>query len=201
MTVDPILPLSGSATLTSPEPPISWPAIWAGAAVAVATSVVLTLAAAGLGYTLAFPGLPSRGSLHAFTPELGAGAIGIQVLAGALGGYLAGRLRTIWTGVHVDESHFRDTAHGLITWAVATLAVGLLAALVLVPYGEQLTALSTVATPVVAPTPAELARAANIAAQSSLFIAIGMLLSAFVAAAAARLGGLRHEEMHAKARI
>ena len=88
MTVDPISPLPGAATVQL-APPISWAAIWAGAAVAVATSVVLTLAAAGLGYTLAFPGLASRGSLQAFTPELGAGAIAIQVLAGALGGYLA----------------------------------------------------------------------------------------------------------------
>ena len=195
MTVDPISSAARSGAPVLPQPAISWAAIWAGASVAVAASMVLTLAAAGLGYALAFPSLASRSSLQAFTPELGAGAVVVQVLSAALGGYIAGRLRTTWIGVHDDESHFRDTAHGLIAWAVATIAGAVLAALVLVPYSEQLAAL-----PVLAPTPVDAERAAHIAAQSSLFIAIGMLLSAFVAAVAARLGGLQHEAMHAKAR-
>lgn len=197
MTVDPISPVSRPVALDLPQPAISWAAIWAGAAVAVAASIVLTLAGAGLGYALAFPALASRSSLHAFTPEVGAGAIVIQVLSAALGGYVAGRLRITWIGVHDHESHFRDTAHGLIVWAVATIGGVLLAALVLAPYAEQLSAMSTAAA-VAAPTPADVERAANIAAQSSLFMAIGMLLSGFVAAVAARLGGLQHEAMHAR---
>lgn len=181
----------------TPQPAISWAAIWAGSSVAVATSLLLSLAGAGLGYSVGFPGLASRGSLAVFTPLVGASAIAVQVLSAAFGGYIAGRLRTTWVSLHGDESHFRDTAHGLIVWAVATLAGVLLAALVLAPYGEQLAATMTVA-PAVALSPAQAERAANIAAQSSLFIAIGMLLSAFAAAAAARLGGLQHEAMHAK---
>jgi hypothetical protein len=43
-------------------------------------------------------------------------------------------------------------------------------------------------------------RAANLAAQASLFTGIGMLLAAFVAAFAARIGGMRSEEMHLKPR-
>jgi hypothetical protein len=182
-------------TTDLPQAPISWAAIWAGAAVAVATSVVLTLAAAGIGYTLGYPGLASRASLSAFSPSVGAGAIVVQVLSGALGGYIAGRLRTIWVGLHDHESHFRDTAHGLIAWAVATLGGLLLAALVLEPYAAQMAAAAAAQAP---PTPEEAARAADISAQSSLFVAIGMLLSAFVAAVAARIGGLRHEHMHAR---
>ena len=73
MTVDPMSPVSRSLALDLPQPPISWAAIWAGAAVAVAASIVLTLAGAGLGYALAFPALASRSSLQAFTPEVGAG--------------------------------------------------------------------------------------------------------------------------------
>jgi hypothetical protein len=38
--------------------------------------------------------------------------------ASALGGYLAGRLRTKWTNLHTDEVYFRDTAHGLLVWSV-----------------------------------------------------------------------------------
>jgi hypothetical protein len=186
--------LSTSAALAA-QSPVCWGAIWAGAGVAVAVSLVFTLAAAGLGYSLSYSGLSSRGSLSAFTPVSGAVAIVVQVVASALGGYLAGRLRTVWVGLHADESHFRDTAHGLITWAVATLAGLLLGALVLVPYAQQLAASSTLAA-VAPPTPDEMARAAHIAAQASLFVAVGMLLGAFVAAVAARIGGLRHEEMH-----
>ena len=196
MTLD--QPALGSVATAStwPQPAISWAAIWAGAAVAVAVSMALTLAAAGIGYAIGFPGLASRASLSAFTPEVGAGAVVVQVLSGALGGYVAGRIRTIWVGLHDDESHFRDTAHGLIAWAVATIAGVLLAALVLAPYAEQLAAASSVV-PIAA---ADSQRAAGLAAQSSLFIAVGMLLSAFVAAVAARVGGLRHEAMHARKR-
>jgi hypothetical protein len=46
-----------------------------------------------------------------------------QWLSACLGGYLAGRLRTRWIGTHSHEIFFRDTAHGLITWAVATVLV------------------------------------------------------------------------------
>jgi parvulin-like peptidyl-prolyl isomerase len=40
-----------------------------------------------------------------------------------LGGYVAGRLRTKWANTHTHEIFFRDTAHGFITWAVATVLV------------------------------------------------------------------------------
>jgi hypothetical protein len=43
------------------------------------------------------------------------------VMASAMGGYLAARLRTRWIGVNTNEVFFRDTAHGLITWAFATV--------------------------------------------------------------------------------
>ncbi len=46
-----------------------------------------------------------------------------QWISAALGGYIAGRLRTRWMGTHAHEVFFRDTAHGLITWAVATILV------------------------------------------------------------------------------
>ena len=51
-----------------------------------------------------------------------AGCYAVDFSSG-LGGYLAGRLRTTWTGTHTHEVFFRDTANGLVTWAVATLVV------------------------------------------------------------------------------
>lgn len=179
------------------KPPVSWGAIWSGATVTVAVSVLLTLAGAGFGYALAYSALGSRDYLAGFTPTVGAGAIVVQVLSAALGGYLTGRLRTIWHGVHDDEAHFRDTAHGLIAWALATVILLVLGAAVLGPYTETLTQ-AAVATPPPAPTPEEARRAADIAAQAALFTAVGMLLGAFVSAVAARIGGMHNEHMHLK---
>jgi hypothetical protein len=173
--------------------PVSWGAIWSGATVAVAASVALTAAGAGLGYALSYSALATRSSLAGFTPTVGAGAMVIQVVASALGGYLAGRLRTVWHSVHDDEAHFRDMAHGLITWALATVIMVILGAVVLGPYADALAGQAAAELP---PTPEEARRAADIAAQSSLFMAVGMLLSAFVAAVAGRVGGLRNEHMH-----
>lgn len=178
------------------EPVLSWSAIFAGAFVSLAISILLTLLAAGFGYDLAASGLSTRQSLAGFTPEAGAGAIAIQVIAAGLGGYLAGRLRHPWFSAHTDEAHFRDTAQGLIVWALASIAGLVLAATVVAPYAAQLAE----ATAPVVPTPADLDRAAHVLSQSAFFTAVGMLLSAFVAAVAARIGGLRTEDMHGKAR-
>ena len=41
------------------------------------------------------------------------------MLANAVGGYVAGRMRHTWAGVHNDEIYFRDTAHGALSWAFA----------------------------------------------------------------------------------
>ena len=169
-------------------PGLSWSWIVSGAA----GEVVL---AAGFGMQIGAFGLGSRASLAAFTPVIGAWAIVAQVVPAALGGYLSGRLRHGWHDVHDDESHFRDTAHGLIPWAVATLVGVVLVALVLGPYSERLAGADMVSA-AAALTPNQAERAANISAQAAYFAAVGLLLSAFVSAVAARLGGLRTEEMH-----
>jgi hypothetical protein len=50
-------------------------------------------------------------------------------MASSIGGSLAGRLRTKWVGVHTHEVFFRDTAHGFLAWAFATvLSVAVLVA-------------------------------------------------------------------------
>jgi len=180
--------------LTPTEPTLSWSAIIAGSLVAVATSVFLTVLASGFGYDLAAGALASRSSLDAFTPELGAGAIAIQVISAGLGGYLAGRLRHGWTLAHADEAHFRDTAQGLIVWALSAITGLMLFALVIAPYVAQLAP----AAPAAAADPV---RAAHIFAQAAFFAAVGMVLSAFIAAVAARIGGQQSEHMHSRTRL
>nr|GFD60798.1 hypothetical protein [Tanacetum cinerariifolium] len=51
-----------------------------------------------------------------------------QIIASGLGGYIAGRLRVKWANLHGDEVYFRDTAHGFLSWAVATLVAATLIA-------------------------------------------------------------------------
>ena len=43
------------------------------------------------------------------------------MLASTVGGFIAGRLRTKWVGVHEHEVFFRDTAHGFLAWGLATV--------------------------------------------------------------------------------
>lgn len=194
MTIDAGVPAPFRASVS--EPAVSWSAVFAGAVAALVASLLLTLAAAGLGFATAPSALPTRDALAAFTPEVGAGAVLMQVLSAAFGGFLAGRLRTVWRGVHSDEAHFRDTAHGLLAWALSALVGMVLAAAVLTPAAQALAANASPAA--AAPTAAQAMRAAHIASQASLFVAVGMLLSAFAACSAGRLGGMAAESAAAR---
>jgi hypothetical protein len=101
----------------------SWPAIIAGAFVAAAVSLILLALGSGLGFASISP-WPSRGvSGTTFAVTAAIWLILTQWLSAGMGGYLAGRLRTRWIGTHAHEVFFRDTAHGLITWAVASVLV------------------------------------------------------------------------------
>jgi hypothetical protein len=80
----------------------------------------------GLGFAAVSP-WPDHGvSAAAFTVTTAIWLIVTQWISAGLGGYLAGRLRTRWIGTHSHEVFFRDTAHGLVTWAVATIAAAAL---------------------------------------------------------------------------
>jgi hypothetical protein len=61
--------------------------------------------------------------VSATTFKVGSGIylIIVAVMASAVGGYLTARLRTRWTGLNTNEVFFRDTAHGLLAWAFATI--------------------------------------------------------------------------------
>lgn len=97
---------------------VSWPAIIAGAAVASALSLALLALGAGLGFSAISPWAGQGASASTVGAASIAWLIGMQIVAAAMGGYLAGRLRTKWAGVHSDEVFFRDTAHGFLVWAV-----------------------------------------------------------------------------------
>jgi len=102
---------------------VSWAAILAGAVVAAATSLVLALVVAGVDLASVSPWPGSGASARSITAVSAIALIIIQWLSAAIGGYLTGRLRTKWTATHTHEVFFRDTANGLIAWALATLLV------------------------------------------------------------------------------
>jgi hypothetical protein len=107
---------------------VSWAAVFAGATGAAVLSMVLMVLGTGLGFASLSP-WSGRG---ASAETIGAATIAwitiTQLLAAAFGGYIAGRLRTAWIGLHTDEAYFRDTAHGFLAWGVATLLTATLLA-------------------------------------------------------------------------
>lgn len=120
---DTVVPATTTAArpTESPVSAASWPAIFAGALAAIATSLVLFALGTGFGLASVSP-WPYRGaSGTTFTVMTAIWLIIMQWLSAALGGYLTGRLRTKWVNTHSDEVFFRDTAHGFVTWALATL--------------------------------------------------------------------------------
>jgi hypothetical protein len=100
---------------------VSWVAIFAGTVATATLSPVLLLLGTGLGFSSTSP-WGNRGVSAAMN---GIATIVwltfTQLAASGMGGYLSGRLRTKWAEVHTDEVFFRDTAHGFLAWAVATL--------------------------------------------------------------------------------
>ncbi|MCF5092671.1 hypothetical protein GIW57_21185 [Stenotrophomonas sp. PA-6-5C] len=103
------------------ESAVSWGAIFAGAAAAAALSLILLILGVGLGLSSVSPWSFEGVSKETFGWTSVAWLTFTALAASGLGGYLAGRLRTKWTQIHGDETYFRDTAHGIVSWAVATL--------------------------------------------------------------------------------
>jgi hypothetical protein len=109
------------AAWTDTESTVSWASIAAGAIVAAALSLALFALGAGLGLSSVSPWAGSGVSASTFKNAAGIYLVVVAVMSSAIGGYLAARLRTKWTGIHNNEVFFRDTAHGLIAWAFATV--------------------------------------------------------------------------------
>jgi hypothetical protein len=100
---------------------VSWAAVTAGAVVSCALTFVLLAFGVGLGLSVVSPWADAGVSATTFKIGTGLYLIVIAMLSSSIGGYIAGRLRTRWIGVHSDEVYFRDTAHGFIAWALASV--------------------------------------------------------------------------------
>lgn len=105
------------------RPAVSWAAVFGGAVGAVAITLLLVALGSGIGLSSVSPWYSANPTATTFTVLAAVWLIIVQWLSSAAGGYLAGRLRTKWTGVHTDEVFFRDTAHGFLAWALASMIV------------------------------------------------------------------------------
>lgn len=110
------------ATTESSSSAVAWSAILAGAFASAAVGLILLMLGAGIGLASVSPFGSSGASATAFTAMTAIWMVIVAWVASGFGGYITGRLRTKWVGLHTDEVFFRDTAHGLLSWAVASVA-------------------------------------------------------------------------------
>ena len=109
-------------------PGVSWGAILAGAAAACALTLLLLSLGAGLGFAVVSPWGSRSASSTSFEIGTGLYFIVMAMISSGLGGYLAGRLRRKSFGLETIEVEFRDTAHGFLAWAVASIVGAVLLA-------------------------------------------------------------------------
>lgn len=167
---------------------VEWAAIAAGALAAVGVSIILFTLGSGLGFAGANPWSFAPQQIATYTITAGIWLVVMQWLSSALGGYLAGRLRKKWVGVRTDEVYFRDTAHGLLAWALATVFVGVLFAV-----GSAVAAGAATAG-VEAPASAEaIEQARKAAASFSMLTSLSLVIGAFIGCVAGTLGGYHRD--------
>ncbi|MDP2869446.1 hypothetical protein [Methyloversatilis sp.] len=143
---------------------VAWGAIVAGAAAAASLSLILLILGTGLGLSSVSPWSQQGISAESFGISTIVWLTLTQLVAAATGGYLAGRLRTRWADIHSNEVYFRDTAHGFLAWAVATLVTAtLLTSAIGSVVGSGIQAGSTVAAGVATTVAASAGAAAGMA--------------------------------------
>jgi hypothetical protein len=100
---------------------LSWAAIVAGGVAAAALTLVLLAFGSAMGFSAVSPWSNSGISAGTFKLTAGIYLIVAAMLSSTIGGYIAGRVRTKWVRLHTEEVLFRDTAHGFLSWALATV--------------------------------------------------------------------------------
>src|ERR1700684_129117 len=114
-------PAQVADTVEPSVPGVSWAAVLAGAAASCALTLVLLSFGMGMGFSVVSPWGNSGVSATTFKIGTGLYFVVMAMISSAVGGYLAGRLRTKWVGIQSTEVLFRDTAHGFLAWAAASV--------------------------------------------------------------------------------
>jgi hypothetical protein len=108
-----------------PSPYIQWGPTFGGGLVAAAVFFVLISFATAIGLAVSSVSPTWRDTSVGLVVLSGAWVVLTAVGSFALGGYIAGRIRSTWR-TNPDEVHFRDGLHGLLVWSLAVIiGVGL----------------------------------------------------------------------------
>jgi hypothetical protein len=99
---------------------IHWGPVIAGAAAATATSLVLMTFGSSIGLAIASTSPTWRDASVMLSLLSGVWILVIAVGSSALGGYIAGRVRSSWKTT-AEEIQFRDGIHGLLVWSLALI--------------------------------------------------------------------------------
>ena len=161
---------------------LEWGAVFGGAAVAVAMSVILLQFGAAVGLAVTEVTRADGGvSWNVLIAGLWTALVALS--AASAGGYIAGRMRSRFGDAVADEVEFRDGAHGLVVWAVATLGIGIVMSTVAI--------VPAMAADVsdVEPTANVLRWTANVSTIMAFASAAGAALSAAAAYVAGTIGG------------
>ena len=125
-------PRAAESSLISTEDEIGtavcWGAIIAGALAATAVTMILLVLGVGAGLSIVSPWYRAGASAVTVGVSALVWLIVVQWISSCVGGYLAGRMRIKWVGVHSKEVFFRDTAHGFLAWSLASVAGALIIA-------------------------------------------------------------------------
>ncbi len=112
---------TGALAVEDTSSAVSWKAILAGSTASAALTLMLVAFGIGVGFSVISPWGDQGLSATTFTIGGGLYLIVVAMLSSTIGGYLAGRLRSQWRTVHEHERYFRDSAHGFLVWAFATV--------------------------------------------------------------------------------
>lgn len=168
---------------------LEWGAVWAGAALATALSIILIQFGSGVGLAVGEPMLDGGGASWNVLVA-GLWVVVVALASSTAGGYIAGRMRSRFDDASEDEVEFRDGAHGLTVWAVATIVVAFSLA-VLAGLASSGAAVADAA----AEIPADVARfTGNITSIFAFATAAGSVLGAAAAWFSATLGGQHRDQ-------
>ena len=100
---------------------VDWAALFAGAFVATAIAYVLTTFGSAVGLSMTSP-FPGRGvSTPVLLVAVGLWVVWVSASSYMAGGYVAGRMRRRLYDATEHEVDIRDSVHGVVVWAVASL--------------------------------------------------------------------------------
>lgn len=107
---------------------LDWPAVFAGAVVASAISLVLIAFGSAVGLSLTSPFENTGMSAVGLAIALGLWLVWVQVSSFMAGGYITGRMRRRAHDASEHESDVRDGMHGLVVWGAGVVFGALLIA-------------------------------------------------------------------------